>query len=214
VKSPYFALSIVALLLVSALGAPALFAQIKQEQPKQPLDSPGASSAPRAAEGVGAPVDPHKYILGPEDVVFINTWREKDFTLQLAIRPDGKITLPIIQEVQAAGLTPLQLGASLKEKLGTIINNPDVTVIVVDVRSKKYYMDGEFMRPGAYALVTPTTILEAISIAGGFREFADQKHVRILRGQKSLLFNYRDVTKGKHLEQNVLIENGDHVIAK
>jgi polysaccharide export outer membrane protein len=165
-------------------------------------------------DGIGAGVDPNKYTLGPEDIIHITTWREQDFTLTLAIRPDGKITMPLIGELQAAGLTPLQLTADLKEKLSKYINNPEVAVTVLDVRSRRFYIDGEVNRPGPFALVLPTTVLEALSMCGGFREFADQKHIRVLRGEKTFKFNYKEVTSGKRMEQNILLENGDHIIVR
>ena len=161
---------------------------------------------------VAAPVDPGKYQIGPEDLLFIRVWREPDFTLPVAVRPDGKITMPLIGEVRAAGQSPLQLTVTLKELLTQYLNNPDVNVFVTEVRSKKFYIDGEMNRPGLFALVTPTSVLEALSRGGGFREFANTKKIRVLRGSAVRYFNYRDVTKGKHLEQNIAVENGDHII--
>ena len=159
-----------------------------------------------------APVDPDKYQIGPEDLLYIRVWREPDFTLPVAVRPDGKITMPLIGELRAAGQSPLQLTASLKQLLTQYLNNPDVSVFVTEVRSKKFYIDGEMNRPGSFALVTPTSVLEALSRGGGFREFANTKKIRVLRGSDVLYFNYKDVTKGKHLDQNIAVENGDHII--
>jgi polysaccharide export outer membrane protein len=161
---------------------------------------------------VAAPVDPDKYQIGPEDLLFIRVWREPDFTLPVAVRPDGKITMPLIGEVTASGQSPLQLTAALKESLTQYLNNPDVNVFVTEVRSKKFYIDGEMNRPGSFPLVTPTSVLEALSRGGGFREFANTKRIRVLRGGLVRRFNYKDVTKGKHLEQNIAVENGDHII--
>ena len=161
---------------------------------------------------VAAPVDPGKYQIGPEDLLFIRVWREPDFTLPVAVRPDGKITMPLIGEVRAAGQSPLQLTASLKQLLTQYLNNPDVSVFVTEVRSKKFYIDGEMNRPGSFALVTPTSVLEALSRGGGFREFANTKKIRVLRGGEVRYFNYKAVTQGKHLEQNIAVENGDHII--
>jgi len=161
---------------------------------------------------VAAPVDPDKYQIGPEDLLFIRVWREPDFTLPVAVRPDGKITMPLIGEVKAAGESPLQLTAALKQLLTQYLNNPDVNVFVTEVRSKKFYIDGEMNRPGSFALVTPTSVLEALSRGGGFRDFANTKKIRVLRGAEVRYFNYKDVTKGKHLEQNIAVENGDHII--
>jgi len=157
-------------------------------------------------------VDQEKYQIGPEDLLFIRVWREPDFTLAVAVRPDGKITMPLIGEVRAAGQSPLQLTAALKLLLTEYLNNPDVSVFVTEVRSKKFYIDGEVNRPGSFALVTPTTVLEALSCSGGFREFANSKKIRVLRGGQIHHFNYKEVTNGKRLEQNIAVESGDHII--
>jgi polysaccharide biosynthesis/export protein len=167
----------------------------------------------KAIDGsVVAAVDPGKYQIGAEDLLFVRVWREPDFTLPVAVRPDGKITMPLIGEVRAAGQSPLQLTATLKQLLMQYLNNPDVSVFVTEVRSKKFYIDGEVNRPGAFALVTPTSVLEALSRSGGFREFANAKKIRVLRGGQIRRFNYKEVTNGKHLEQNIAVENGDHII--
>ena len=159
-----------------------------------------------------AAVDPEKYQIGPEDLLFVRVWREPDFTLPVAVRPDGKITMPLIGEVRAAGESPLQLTATLKQLLLQYLNNPDVSVFVTEVRSKKFYIDGEVNRPGSFALVTPMSVLEALSRGGGFREFANTKKIRVLRSGEILRFNYKEVTNGKRLEQNIAVENGDHII--
>jgi len=161
---------------------------------------------------VAAPVDPGKYQIGPEDLLFIRVWREPDFTLPVAVRPDGKITMPLIGELRAAGQSPLQLTATLKQLLTQYLNNPDVNVFVTEVRSKKFYIDGEMNRPGSFALVTPMSVLEALSRGGGFHEFANTRKIRVLRGSEIRRFNYKEVTRGKHLEQNIEVENGDHII--
>jgi polysaccharide export outer membrane protein len=104
------------------------------------------------------------------------------------------------------------LGDALHEQLAKLINNPDVSVSVSQVNSKKYYIDGEVFRPGEYKLITPTRVLAALSQAGGFRDFANTKKIRILRGSETFKFNYKDVSHGKHMEQNIFLENGDHII--
>jgi polysaccharide export outer membrane protein len=216
VKRLFRTLGVVAA-LAGAAGALAA-AQSKPETPKTSPENPAVVSAPgtpkAGADAPGLAVDPNKYVIGPEDVLYIRVWREPDFTLPVVVRPDGKITMPLIGEVEASTLTPQQLTGSLKEQLSKYINNPDVTVFVQEVRSKKYYLDGEINHPGYFPLVTPTTVLEALSNASGFREFANQKDIRILRGSKILHFNYKEVTKGKHLEQNIYLENGDHIIVR
>jgi len=185
----------------------------KANEPKQPsAATPSPNSPEKTAESSAAAVDPNKYLIGPEDVLFIRVWREPDFTLPAAVRPDGKITMPLVGDVQAGDQTPMQLTKTITELLGKYLNNPDVNVIVTDVRSKKYYIDGEVLKPGTYLLVTPTTVLEALSNCGGFRDFANSKKIRILRKGNILHFNYKDVSRGKNLEQNILIESGDHII--
>ena len=121
---------------------------------------------------------------------------------------------PVIALLGTSGqsLTPQQLSQSLVKGLTKLINNPDVSVSVQSVQSKKYFIDGEVMHAGEFSLVTPTTIMEALSKAGGFRDFANKKKIRILRGTETFKFNYNEVSKGKNMEQNILVENGDHII--
>jgi len=114
----------------------------------------------------------------------------------------------------AAGATPMQLTKTLAELLGKYLNNPDVAVFVTEVRSKKYYIIGEVNHGGSFRLVTPTTVLEALGNAGGFREFANTRKIKILRGGKVFNFNYNQVTKARRLEQNILLENGDQIIVR
>jgi polysaccharide export outer membrane protein len=176
--------------------------------------TPAAVIRTQTDNAAAAAVDPNKYLVGPEDLLFIKVWREPDFTLPVAVRPDGKITMPLIGEVQAAGETPLQLTKTLAELLAKYLNNPEVNVFVTEVRSKKFYINGEVERTGSFPLVTPTRILEALSHAGGFRDFANTKKIRILRGEKVYYFNYREVTNGKRLEQNIYLESGDQIIIR
>jgi len=179
-----------------------------------PNSGSGAPITPGKApiDGLGVGVDHKKYIIGPEDLLFVKVWREPDFTQPVLVRPDGKITMPLVGEIQAADLSPAQLETSIKEQLSKFMNNPNVDVFVEEVRSKKYIIQGEVNRPGAYPLVTDTTVLEALGNSGGFKEFANLKDIRILRNGKILHFNYKDATKGRNLDQNVLIQNGDYII--
>ncbi len=187
------------------------------QQPK-PIDAPQPQPKDtrleenEAVKNTAASIDVKSYLIGPEDVLMIRVYREPDLTGQVVVRPDGEITLPLVRDVRAAGLTPVQLQTSLAESLSKYINKPDVLVSVLAVRSKKYMISGEIGRPGTYPLVTPTTVLEAIVSAGGLKDFAKQKSIVVMRGAKRLKFNYKDVVKGKNLEQNVLLESGDHVI--
>ena len=204
-------LAFVVLAAIAMFGGAVAIGQTKPEPTKPNAQSPNPAGG---SETSVAAVDPNKYLIGAEDILFIKVWREPDYSLPAMVRPDGKITMPLIGEVQAGGLTPIQLTKSLTELLSKQINNPDVTVFVTDVRSKKYYIDGEVNRSGSFPLITPTTILEALSNAGGFKEFANPKNIRILRGSTVLKFNWKEVTAGKKMEQNILVENGDHIIVK
>jgi polysaccharide export outer membrane protein len=159
-----------------------------------------------------APVDPKAYLIGAEDVISIRVWKEPENSGQFVVRPDGKISIPLIGEVQAAGLTPEKLSESIATGLQKVMVHPEVTVGVEKVNSKKYYIQGEVNKPGSYPLVIDTTVLEALVNAGGFREFANSKKIVILRGSDRLKFNYREVTKGKKMEQNILVKNGDQII--
>jgi len=159
-------------------------------------------------------VDPKTFKLGPEDVIMIRVWREPDLSGPVVVQPDGKIVLPVINQVQAAGLTPEQLSQSLTKSLSKFINDPQVIVQVQAVRSKKYYISGEINRPGSYPLAVPIRVFDAITMAGGFRDFANRKHIIIIRdnGAKRFRFNYNDIVKGKKLDQNILLQDGDQII--
>ncbi|MDZ4798524.1 MAG: polysaccharide biosynthesis/export family protein [Bryobacteraceae bacterium] len=167
-----------------------------------------------AAMPTAAAVDPKSFVLGAEDIIAIRVWREQELSFAAQIRPDGKITMQLVGEIQAAGLTPDQLKASIVEKLGEYINKPEVSVSVQSVQSKAYYITGEVGRSGKFPLVVPIKVLEALTNAGGFREFANTKKIVVMRGEKRIKFNYRDVIKGKNLDQNIYLENGDHIVVQ
>jgi polysaccharide export outer membrane protein len=160
----------------------------------------------------GAPVDSSKYKIGPADVLYLLVWKEGEFSGSYAVHEDGKITLPLIGDLDVGGKTPLQVQAIVTDALKKYVVNPLVTVTVAAVGSKRYYMDGLCARPGEYPLVVPTTILEAISKGGGISDFANAKHIYILRGNKKIYFNYKDVIRGRHMEQNILLQNDDHIV--
>ena len=188
---------------------------LAQDQKKPEAVPPAASLAdPEVKKSAGAPVDPKSYVIGPEDVLAVRVWKEPEASGIVTVRPDGKITLALGGDVQASGLTPEQLSRKVTEALSNYINRPQVTVMVQAVFSKKYYISGEVNRPGAFPLVVPTTIVEALTQAGGFREFANQKKIVIMRGPKRFNFNYKDYIKGKGLDQNVQLENGDHIVVQ
>jgi polysaccharide export outer membrane protein len=160
----------------------------------------------------GAPVDSGSYKIGPNDVLNIRVWNEPEFTGPVSVHQDGKITLPLVGDLQAGGKTPNEVQETIAEALKTLVKKPLVTVTVQDVGSKRYYLDGLAARPGEYPLVVPTTILEAISKAGGLQDFANAKKIYILRGDKKIYFNYKDVLHGKHMEQNIQLQPGDHIV--
>ncbi|MGE5644582.1 MAG: polysaccharide biosynthesis/export family protein [Acidobacteriota bacterium] len=215
-------ISSIAALLLALFLTPAYGVQAAQEGARTGADKPAAaapdSSKPELATDPAKPmaipvsVDPNTYTLGPDDVIYVRVWREPDLSGTLAVRPDGKITMPLINEVKASGMTPVQLSAAITKGLSEYINNPQVMVAVQAVRSKRYFMSGEIFRPGAYPLASRVTVFDAITMAGGFREFANRKKITIVRGTKRMKFNWKEVVKGKNLQQNIYLENGDHVI--
>lgn len=168
--------------------------------------------APLDESEPAAPVDHGTYVIGAEDQLAIRVWREPEVSGSVIVRPDGMITMPLIGEVQAAGKTPNQLKEAIAEQLSEYLTRPEVLVSVTGIRSKKYYITGQVNSTGSFPLVVPTTILEALSGAGGFQQWANTKKIVILRGSKRIPFNYKDVIKGKNLDQNIYLENGDHII--
>jgi len=196
---------------LAVLAAPGVGLQNPSETPAQKPEAAGAQAS-KLEEGAAAPVDPRSFQLGAEDVISIRVWREPELSGVMTVRPDGQITMPLIGDVKASGLTPLQLAAQITEKLSKFINGPEVSVSVQAVRSRRYSVTGEVLRPGVYPLVVPTTVLDALTAAGGFREFANTKNITVMRGGKRFKFNYKDVIKGKNMSQNILLENGDYIV--
>ena len=159
--------------------------------------------------------DPN-YVIGSQDMLDISVWREPDFSRTVPVRPDGKISLPLLNDMQAAGLTPSQLAAELTTSLNKFVTNPQVTIIVTQINSQRFYVLGEAARPGAYTLIPEMTILQALSNAGGFTQYANSKKIYLLREengkQQKLSFNYKDVIAGKRTEQNIVLKNGDTIV--
>ncbi len=178
--------------------------------PSGPKSGGGGQPAPRP-QSAGAPVDSGSYKVGPSDILFISIWKEGEFSGPVSVHEDGKITLPLVGDLQAGGKTPKEIEKIVADALSKYVVNPLVTVTVQQVLSKKYYLDGEVAKPGEYSLVAPTTVLEAISKAGGLALFANAKKIYILRNSKQISFNYKDVIRGKHMEQNILLKPDDHV---
>jgi polysaccharide export outer membrane protein len=189
---------------------------VAQETPRPPAqeEKPQEQPPPKTEElpAAAAPVDPKTYVIGIQDVISVRVWRERELSGDFVVRPDGKISMPLAGEIEADGLTPDQLKARIVAALETYMNRPEVTLEVRQVNSKRFYMSGEINRPGAYVIISPTTVLEAISNAGGLRDFANGKKIVIMRGNERLKFNYKEVIKGKNMEQNILLQPGDHII--
>ena len=157
------------------------------------------------------------FVIGAGDVLSINVWKEPDLSKSIPVRSDGKISLPLAGEVQAAGRTPLKLEQDIAEKLKNYISEPDVTVIVQQINSQKFNILGQVVRPGSYLLTSAATVLDAIAIAGGFRDFAKKKSIYVLRQnadgtQTRLPFNYKEVIKGQNLPQNVKLQPADTIV--
>lgn len=199
--------------IVFALGLIG-FVVSAQQKKSEPLASAAIDTAAPSggAADVAAAVDLKTFVIGPDDVVGVKVWREPELSSTLRVRPDGKITLPLGGEVKAAGRTPEQLGQEITKMLGSFVNNPLVMVSVLEVRSKKYSITGEVSKPGAYPLITPTTVLDAILQAGGFKEYAKKKKITIMRNGEQLKFNYGDYVKNKKLAQNVQLQDGDLIV--
>lgn len=183
--------------------------------------SASAQAAPATAAGSGAATSadkPHddSFVIGNDDVLAINVWKEPDISRSIPVRSDGKISLPLVGEVQAAGLTPLKLEKDIAEKLKSFISEPEVTVMVQQVNSQKFNILGQVNKPGTYVIANSPTVLDALALAGGFRDFAKRKSIYVLRhgasGEVRLPFNYKDVSEGKNMAQNVKLQPGDTII--
>ena len=182
------------------------------QESQPPPQEKDKGKAPSDHKEAGAAVDSNTYKIGPSDILLIRVWNEEKFSGPVAVHQDGKFTLPLVGDIQAGDLTPVQVQDNVTKALTKYVVKPLVTITVQEVGSKKYYLDGQVNHPGEFPLAVPTTILEAISKAGGLQEFANSKKIYVLRGDKRIPFNYKDVLRGKHMEQNIRIEPGDHIV--
>ena len=191
--------------LVTA-GCPAQDASAKPAPAKDAV----AQAAPAVMNEV-----PKDYVIGSEDTIMVSVWNEEKLTATLPVRPDGKISMPLLNDVQASGLTPMQLADALTEKLKKFVADPRVTVVVTQMNSQKVFMLGEVSHTGALPLLPNMTVLQALATSG-FSQFANTKKIYILRiengKQLKLLFNYKAVVKGEQMEQNILLKPGDTVV--
>jgi polysaccharide export outer membrane protein len=189
-----------------------------------PVAGSGASAAGPAASSSApsAATPPADYIIGPDDVLSIFFWRDKDLTGDYVVRPDGKISLPVLNEIDAVGLTPDQLRQKVVIAAKPFFSDdPTVNVIVKQINSRKVYLIGEVVKPGPYPLLETMNVIQLISKAGGFTEYADKKHIRVIRAEKrpdgvnvQVEVNYKDILEGRNLKKNVDLKPGDTVIVK
>lgn len=183
------------------------------ETQKATKTPPPSSDTPKTAQ----PVDPKTYKIGPGDLLSISVWKEPELTQKVPVRPDGMTTLPLVGDVKAAGMTPLELQSTLEEKLKGFISSPAVTVVVEEVRSKAFNVLGQVQRPGLFGLAGHMTVLDGLAAAGGFKDFAKTKKIYVMRKMpdgtvQRLPFNYKEVIKGKNTQQNVELEPQDTII--
>ncbi|MGC2369222.1 MAG: polysaccharide biosynthesis/export family protein [Candidatus Sulfotelmatobacter sp.] len=182
-----------------------------QEDANAPKQAQAAVPEVRASNPGGRP----DYVIGPDDTLRISVWKEPDMSVNLPVRPDGKISMPLLDDVQAAGMTPMQLGASIREKLKKYIEDPRVTVVVTAMNSQRIYVLGEVIHTGAMPLLPGMTVLQALSSAG-FTQFANLKAIYLLRvidgKQTKLPFNYKDAIKGRSMQQNIALKPGDTIV--
>ena len=180
----------------------------------QAVDAPRVTTA--GTEPVAQPVDPHSYLIGAEDILKIEVFRDADLSRIVNVRPDGKITLLLVGDLQAEGLTPERLTAQVKEAYSQLLTNPEVTISVMAVNSKAFVVTGKVNRGGKFPLVTPIRVFDALGLTGGFQDFADTKKITIVRGSDRLYFNYKDFVKGKKeaVDQNIWLQNGDTILVK
>src|SRR5271154_966743 len=182
---------------------------------EQPAAQSGAADTNAAAQKAVATQDPN-YIIGAQDVLDISVWKEPEVSRLVPVRPDGKISLPLLNDVQAAGLTPTQLAEQITESLKKFVTNPQVTVIVTQINSQRIYILGEVTRAGAYPLLPNMTVLQGLSSAGGFTQFANLKKIYMFRTengkQVKYPFNYKAVIDGKQPDENVVLKAGDTIV--
>jgi polysaccharide biosynthesis/export protein len=196
------------LIALALLGsASTLIGRPQAASPSQASGSQQSAVSPAASSG---------YVIEPGDVIEVQVWKEPDVSKSVPVRPDGKISVPLLNDVQAAGLTASVLTANLTEALKKFISDPQVTVIVTQVNSQRIYISGEVSRGGTYPLEPGMTVLQGLSSAGGFTTFANVKKIYVLRQvngkQVRYPFNYRDVVKGKNTEENIPLQPGDTIV--
>ena len=186
-----------ALLIVLILASPAVLV--------------GGDTTSAAAD---AKLEP-RYIIQPNDMLEVFVWQEPELTRKVLVRPDGFVSIPLVQDIQAAGITPAELKVQLEKKLIEFLPAPNVTIVVDAIQSYRIYVVGKVQKPGSITIEKPVTVLQALSLAGGFQDYAKESEIVVIRTNDKesvvLDFNYRDVIHGKNATQNILLKSGDVV---
>jgi len=213
-KGYIFTVAIAGTLAITAAALP----QGQNPQGQKSLSSgpvSESSSERPSVVGSAAKISPD-YVIGPDDVLDVSVWKEQDLTRSLQVRPDGRISMPLLNDVQAAGFTPSQLAQNIGEKLKKYLTAPQVTVIVTQINSQRVYVIGEVTRPGAYPLLPGMNILQAISSAGGLTQFANSKKIFLMRNENHIQtkypFSYKEVLDGRKAEENLPVKAGDTIV--
>jgi polysaccharide export outer membrane protein len=182
----------------------------------QTVQKPAAQAAAPPVASVKSATLPTDYVIGADDQLSVVFWGDKEMSGDVVVRPDGKISLPLLNEIQAAGLTPDQLRAHLVTAASKYIEEPNVTVVVKAIHSRNVFITGNVTKPGTYALDANMTVLQLIALAGGLQEYADAKHIVVIRKdggrQQYFHFNYKDVLRQKNPQQNIVLLPGDTVV--
>ena len=210
-------LAFLSLASLTLMGTALAQTQLVSESSSKPLAANDVSSTTKPADATMPKAHDNDFVIGNGDVLAINVWKQPDLSKSVPVRSDGKVSLPLIGEVVASGQTPLKLEKELTSKFQPYLADPEVTVIVEQINSEKFNILGRVQKPGSYPLVNPTTVLDAIALAGGCRDFAKQKAIYILRRntdgtETRLPFNYQDVIKGKNTAQNVDLQPRDTIV--
>jgi polysaccharide biosynthesis/export protein len=192
--------------LVGLLAIPSVIAAEQRPAERNPV-GPGQGVTPPAG-----------YVIGADDVISVVFWREKELSAEVVVRPDGNVSLPLLNDVNAKGLTPEEFRAKVTTAAQRFVENPNVSVVIRAINSRKIFVTGSVLRPGTYPLGSSMTVLQAIALASGLTEFANGKNIRIIRDSEgkseSFKFNYHEVAEGKNLVQNIPLRPGDTIVVK
>lgn len=203
-------------LFMAVLFATVLALATAVQSTAQEKKASAKGTSEQSATGAPSASDDPEYKIGAQDVLKIDVWKEDQLTRTVPVRPDGKITLPLLNDIQAAGLTPMELAGVITEQLKKFVNSPQVTVSVTEINSRRVYVTGEVLKAGAYALLPHMTVLQALSSSGGFTQFARVKNIYVLRTengkQTKIPFNYKESVSGKNPGQNIELIPGDVIV--